>query len=293
MSDRDQPQNWEGFFAEEYGRLGPETRTRLYDLLPEGWTFEGKRVLDFGCGPGRTLRHFTEEASKGEFWGVDIDPSSIESFEDCDLPLHTRVCDLNPPLEFEDESFDFIWAISVFTHLTDNSADWLIELHRILKPGGRLMATFMGPAQSEIVAFEPWDENRVGMNVLYKDRTREEGTPMVFMSDWWVREHWGRLFEVETIEDIHSQRWPMLVKKAVNLTAAEVMALSDDPRELDALRHNLVQVQEEASRLHQTMKDDRARQQEALDAQRADFESSASWRATKPLRRIMSRTRRS
>ena len=293
MSEQNQSENWEGFFAEEYGRLGAETRTRLYDLLPDDWTFEGKRVLDFGCGPGRTLRQFTEESTRGEFWGVDIDQSSIDSFEDCPLPLHTRVCDLEPPLDFEDESFDLVWAISVFTHLTDNSADWLIELHRILKPGGMLMATFMGPAQSEILAFEPWDEDRIGMNILYKDRSREEGTPMVFMSDWWVREHWGRLFEIGMIEDIHNQRWPMMVKKDVKLTAGELMAFSDDPREIEALRHNLVQVQDEASRLHQTMKDDRVRYQDGLAAQRADFEGSASWRATKPLRRVMGLARRS
>ena len=30
-------------------------------MLPEGWTFEGKRVLDFGCGAGRTLVRSTDE----------------------------------------------------------------------------------------------------------------------------------------------------------------------------------------------------------------------------------------
>ncbi len=44
----------------------------------------------------------------------------------------------------EDGSFDLIWAVSVFTHLAETWSAWLLELHRVLKPGGILLATFMG-----------------------------------------------------------------------------------------------------------------------------------------------------
>ena len=33
-----------------YERLGRDSRELVLDLLPEGWSFEGKRVLDFGAG---------------------------------------------------------------------------------------------------------------------------------------------------------------------------------------------------------------------------------------------------
>jgi SAM-dependent methyltransferase len=39
---------------EAYHRLGAETKAALFELLPAGWSFDGRRVLDFGCGPGRT-----------------------------------------------------------------------------------------------------------------------------------------------------------------------------------------------------------------------------------------------
>ena len=58
--------------------LGPETRTALIDLLLPDWSFEGKRVMDFGCGAGRTLRYFLEEAERAESWGVDIDAPSVD-----------------------------------------------------------------------------------------------------------------------------------------------------------------------------------------------------------------------
>src|SRR3954452_13422339 len=43
---------------EGIGRHGSES---IRALLPKNWSFQGKRVLDFGCGAGRTLRHFFAE----------------------------------------------------------------------------------------------------------------------------------------------------------------------------------------------------------------------------------------
>ncbi len=42
------------------------------------WAWSGKRVLDFGCGAGRTLRHFVEEAQVAEFSGCDIHGGSVD-----------------------------------------------------------------------------------------------------------------------------------------------------------------------------------------------------------------------
>jgi hypothetical protein len=40
----------------------------------------------------------------------------------------------------------------VFTHLSGNSAAWLLELHRVIEPGGLLMASYMGKYNSEEIA---------------------------------------------------------------------------------------------------------------------------------------------
>ena len=62
-----------------YEALGAETKQAVLELLPDQWSFEGRRVLDFGCGAGRTLRHFVREAQGGaEFWGADIDLASMD-----------------------------------------------------------------------------------------------------------------------------------------------------------------------------------------------------------------------
>src|SRR5436189_225548 len=54
-----------------------------------------------------------------------------------------------PPLPQPDGYFDLIWAISVFTHITDRWSEWLLELHRVLSPSGLLIATFLAPGWYE------------------------------------------------------------------------------------------------------------------------------------------------
>lgn len=255
-----------------YDRLGAETKAALLDLLPDGWSFEGKRVLDFGCGAGRTLRHFLDEAERGELWGADIDASSIAWLEAklCP-PLRALRCEEAPPLALEAGSFDLIWAISVFTHLTDRSLAWLAELHRLLRPGGLLMASYTGRWTSELLAGEPWDEDRVGMNALRHDQGWDHGGPMVLMSDWWVRDHWGRAFEFVAVEpQVHGQTWALMRRRELRVTAEELAAPSGDPREYAALRHNLEQLRRE--------------QAVRAESLRAAYESSLSWRVTRPLR---------
>ncbi len=161
-------------------RSGETRRASCFAYCRRGTDLTGKRILDFGCGAGRTLRHFVPEAERGEVWGADIDRASIEWLqENLCPPLNAVQCDVDPPLPFEDGAFDFAWAISVFTHLSGDSADWLLELHRVLGPGGLLMASYMGEWNSERIAREPWDEDRVGMNVLRHDWPWSIGGPMI------------------------------------------------------------------------------------------------------------------
>ena len=81
--------------------------------------------------------------------------------------------------------FNLVWSTSVFTHLADEWADWLVELHRLLAPGGLLAASLMGESFSEEIAREPWDPDQVGMLALGHGRPWRAGGPMVLHSEWW------------------------------------------------------------------------------------------------------------
>ena len=278
---------WEASFTELWWKLGAETKAAILDLLPPDWSFEGKRVLDFGSGPGRTLRQFLAEADRADFWGVDLEAANVEQLRSTLVPpVHAVQCGYDPPLELESASVDLAWAISVFTHLTDNSVPWLLELHRLLKPGGLLIATYMGRWVSEFVTGEPWDEDRVGMNMLHMSGLSDGGGPLVLISDWWLREHWARAFEVlEIAPQQHNQSWALLRKRDVALSVDDVLRPSDDPREYAALRHNLFQVQREIRFYQRAVEELERKHAHASDELRRGYEGSLSWQLTGPLRR--------
>jgi SAM-dependent methyltransferase len=267
----------DGSFS-QYEAVGHALREVVVEALPDEWVSAGKRVLDFGCGAGRTLRHFTEEARHGEFWGCDIDAPSV-AWVNANLnpPIQAFVNNERPPLPRPDASFDLIYAFSVFSHLTDSWSSWLAELHRLLKPDGIFIASFLGPGMSEAVAGEPWNDDGIGMNVLHADRAWEQGGPIVLLSPWWIREHWGRAFDIERLDDGAASRSHGLIvarPKPHPPQPAELERI--DPgelREIEALRHNIRQLRHEVERVTE------------------GYEASHSWQLTAPLRAIRGRAR--
>jgi SAM-dependent methyltransferase len=104
------------------------------------------RVLDFGCGCGRVLRHWANVGST-ELHGCDPDDEAVRwcaaNLRFARFAAHAAT----PPLPYEDEFFGAICAVSVFTHLPEEDQQrWLDELRRVLAPGGLLALTIHGDA---------------------------------------------------------------------------------------------------------------------------------------------------
>lgn len=293
-----------------YEQLGRWLRAQVLDALPADWHLEGKQVLDFGCGAGRTLRHFLPEAEMGtaEFWGSDIDIDSIAWLtEHLCPPLHAIVNAEAPPLALPDNHFDLIYAISVFTHITSEWSAWLLEMHRLLKDDGLLLASFLGEGMSQQIAGEPWREDRIGMNVLASGQRWDRGGPNVLLSPWWIRAHWGRAFDIVTIDvgsSTGAQGVVVLRKRSnVRLNRDDLERLAPgEPREPLALRHSVDQLLRETASLRETLRAsqeqiDRERQSrlraegvgESLAGALALIRSSRSWRTTEPLRSLRRR----
>ena len=98
---------------------------------------ECKEVLDFGCGSGRTLRWFTE--SPPRFYGADMDAEAIGWCKNHLAGMIFVVNQALPPLPFGSDKFDFVYAISVFSHLDETYATiWLQELQRVAAPNAIL-----------------------------------------------------------------------------------------------------------------------------------------------------------
>lgn len=110
------------------------------------------RILDYGCGCSRILRFLIPTLSHAEFQGCDIDPVGIEWSQN-NVPATFALTPHLPPTAYESESFDFIYGLSVFTHLDlPRQLLWLAELNRILKPNGYLLLTVQGKVAFDLVA---------------------------------------------------------------------------------------------------------------------------------------------
>jgi len=101
-------------------------------------------ILDFGCGCGRVMRHW-QSVDGPSFCGTDYNPALVDWCTNNIPYARFSVNDLWPPLDYEDSSFDLIYALSVFTHLPEElQRPWVEEMARVLTPGGVLLLTVHG-----------------------------------------------------------------------------------------------------------------------------------------------------
>jgi SAM-dependent methyltransferase len=123
----------------------------LAGLEPSG------RLLDLGCGVGRVALPLTRYLSgQGSYEGLDPQAPNIDwcrAHISAQFPnFHFDVIEGNTderettahPLPFEDESFDLVYAGALFTDIPfETTCHYLAEAARILKPGGRVVATWL------------------------------------------------------------------------------------------------------------------------------------------------------
>jgi SAM-dependent methyltransferase len=125
------------------GKRGAES---LRDVLSKnGVDIAGfDAILDFGCGVGRVLRHLPM-LTGARLFGCDYNRKLIAW---CRRNLSFAEFGINQPearLHYDDRSFDFVYALSIFTHFTEaQHVFWSNELRRVLRPGGYLLLTTHG-----------------------------------------------------------------------------------------------------------------------------------------------------
>jgi SAM-dependent methyltransferase len=101
-------------------------------------------LLDWGCGCGRVLRHWSRLPDTSVN-GCDINPRMVGW---CNANLefaHVERNELSPPFPYADSAFDLVYAFSVITHLSEElQHEWVRECLRVLKPEGLLLFSTLG-----------------------------------------------------------------------------------------------------------------------------------------------------
>ena len=119
---------------------------------PEPWAWErrrtlllnearaGERVLDLGCGAGRFVAALRDAGADPV--GVELADGALERARRNVPGADLRAMTDEIPLE--DSSVDLVWCSEVLEHVPD-TAGLLSEVRRVLKTGGRLLATTPAP----------------------------------------------------------------------------------------------------------------------------------------------------
>jgi SAM-dependent methyltransferase len=167
-------------------------------LLREGGSSvdELEALLDWGCGCGRVLRRWSTAQTRA--YGCDID-SKMVAWCDEHLPFAVvTVNALTPPLPYEEQSFDLVYAFSVMTHLSEElQHQWLREIRRVLKPGGFFLFSTLGEyyaSRNRLTASERASFDAGSLVVLYE---RSAGTSLcsAYHPPEFVRREFGKTLE--------------------------------------------------------------------------------------------------
>jgi SAM-dependent methyltransferase len=131
-----------------------------------GGAFEGRRILDYGCGVGASLPYLRQYFPEAQLVGADISWRSLtvaaRRFPDkADFLLFSG----NQPLPIEAASIDASFSACVFHHIPEDEHDRILrDLLRVVRPGGWLFIfehNPLNPLTVRVVNACPFDENAV------------------------------------------------------------------------------------------------------------------------------------
>ncbi|WP_426430136.1 class I SAM-dependent methyltransferase [Winogradskyella sp. HB-48] len=131
---------------DKYYNGGRNMAKTLSEYFKKHIELKDKNILDWGCGPGRIVRHMPSLINNGcQFFATDYNANSI-AWCSKNLPnIEFNKNELKAKLPYNDASMDVIYGISIFTHLSEPMHyKWFNELIRVLKPNGILLLTMHG-----------------------------------------------------------------------------------------------------------------------------------------------------
>lgn len=173
----------------EYYQSGTPDAKLIIDTVRKYKPTEAIAIMEWGCGPARVIQHLSKvDSNLQKIIGTDYNRDTINWCRKSFSNIEFYENGLAPPLPLKDKSVDVIYAISVFTHLSESMHyAWVNELLRVLKPGGLLLATLHG--EKKIGSLLPDELSRFNKGEIVVRSNVEEGKKhfLAYHSDKFVR----------------------------------------------------------------------------------------------------------
>jgi ubiquinone/menaquinone biosynthesis C-methylase UbiE len=131
---------------ERYWLSGLEDAQFIYQAILPYKNLNQARLLEWGCGPGRIIRHWPKLLGKdAQVNGTDYNTDYIRWCTQNLKGIQFKTNQLLPPLAFDAGSMDVVYAISIFTHLSEASIiAWIHDMYRVLDKNGIFYFTTHG-----------------------------------------------------------------------------------------------------------------------------------------------------
>ncbi len=146
---------YEDFWADAPADPEPWAWRRRRELLL-GEARPGERVLDLGCGAGRFVAALRQAGADPV--GVEIAEAALERARANAPGADLRLLEDDGSLPLEHAAVDLVWCSEVLEHVAD-TAHLLLEVRRVLRPGGRLLITvpFHGRVKAALIGLLRFD----------------------------------------------------------------------------------------------------------------------------------------
>ncbi len=129
------------------------------------------KILDVGCGAGKQCFLYSDYTkgqaviTGGDFSEELLEKARSKQIERGDSNINFQFLDFNKPFSFGDNTFDFVSSAFAIYYASDLQFTFS-EVHRVLKPGGRMFVT------------GPLPENKQMFYQIIKEATNQSIPPM-------------------------------------------------------------------------------------------------------------------
>jgi len=134
-------------------------------------TEQSPKVLDLGCGDGNSAVFFRKHFTGCEYFGLDTSKESVSLAKKRKLPCAAFSQYNGFDIPFPDNTFDIVFIACVLHHIDAKQHEKiLIDVKRVLKPGGRLYIfehNPLNPVTRRVVKNCPFDEDAVLLTSFY------------------------------------------------------------------------------------------------------------------------------